>query len=273
MTTAVRAVAVCSLLLLAAVLAVASGHTAPAAEGRLAGLGIVLLHGKGGQPAGFIAPLAAALAGEGATVITPVMPWSGSEGRVAAYEMTYEQALDRIGGAVEELRQRGIARIVVGGHSLGGNAAIGYAARRGGGIVGVIALAAGHTPERMKRGEIVDGLATAKRLVSQGKGGIRVMLPDLNRGRVLTVTATPTAYVSYFDPAGPAVIPRNAAAMPALPLLWVVGRTDPLAALGRSYAYDKAPRHPKSLHLAIEAGHTDAPTLGREKIIAWLRTL
>ena len=39
-------------------------------------LGVVLLHGKGGSPAGYIRELAAALQGKGYLVSTPTMPWS-----------------------------------------------------------------------------------------------------------------------------------------------------------------------------------------------------
>jgi fermentation-respiration switch protein FrsA (DUF1100 family) len=69
------------------------------------------------------------------------------------------------------------------------------------------------------------------------------------------------------------VIPRNAAAMPAIPLLWVIGRSDPLAGAGRGYAFDKAAKHPKSKYVEVNASHFDTPTAARAEVIAWLKSL
>lgn len=259
---------------LAAVL-VAAGLTAIAvAQGSaLAGFGIVLLHGKGGQPGGLIESLAAALRAEGAMVVMPKMAWSGTGGVPDTYSASYEEALDEIGRAVAELRGKGAKRIVVAGHSLGANGAIGYAARSGSDLAGVIALAAGHTPERMKRPELVAGLATARQLVAAGKGTAPAMLPDLNLGKTFNVKVTPKTYLSYFDPDGPAVIPRNAAAMPAIPFLWVIGRKDPLASAGPGYAFNKAAKNPKSRYVEVNAGHKDSPDAAWVDVIAWLKSL
>jgi pimeloyl-ACP methyl ester carboxylesterase len=254
---------------------VTAGLTAMAVaqSGALAGLGIVLLHGKGGQPGGLIDSLAAALKAEGAIVIMPRMPWSGGGGRPETYSASYEQSLDEIGRAVAQLREKGAKRIVVAGHSLGANGAIGYAARNGSDLAAVIALAAGHTPERMKRPELIAGLASARQLVAAGKGSASVMLPDLNVGQTFNVKVTPKTYLSYFDPDGPAVIPRNAAAMPAIPFLWVIGRKDPLAAAGPGYAFNKAAKNPKSRYVEVNADHKDTPDAARAEVIAWLKAL
>ena len=56
------------------------------------------------------------------------MPWSFHR----RYAATYDQAMTEIDAAVAELKAKGARRIVVIGHSLGANAAIGYAARRRG---------------------------------------------------------------------------------------------------------------------------------------------
>jgi pimeloyl-ACP methyl ester carboxylesterase len=254
---------------------IAAGLTAVAvAQGNaLAGFGIVLLHGKGGTPGGLIDSLAAALRAEGAIVVAPRMPWSGNGGIPDTYSATYEQALDEIGRAVAQLKEKGAKRIVVAGHSLGANGAIGYAARSGSDLAGVIALAAGHTPERMKRPELVAGLASARQLVAGGKGSAPAMLPDLNLGKTFNVKVTPKTYLSYFDPDGPAVIPRNAAAMPAIPFLWVIGRKDPMAAGGPGYAFNKAAKNPKSRYLEVNADHKDTPDAARAEVIAWLKSL
>lgn len=242
--------------------------------GNLSGIGVVLLHGKGGSPGGPLSGLAAAIQGGGALVAMPAMPWQGSGGRPSGYLESYEQAMTRIGGAAQQLLSQGVKRIVVGGLSLGANAAIGYAARSGGTLSAVLALAPGHVPELAGfRQKVADGVSRARQLVASGQGNAPTMLPDLNQGAPFQVSATPSAYLSYFDPNGPAVMPRNAARMPAVPFLWVVGTGDSMYQRGEAYAYARAPRHPKSKYLVVNAGHIDTPNVAREQVVAWLRTL
>ena len=79
-----------------------AGVSSVAAQGNgLAGYGVVLMHGKGGQPGGPIASLAAALQSEGAVVIAPRMARSGSKGHPDKYDVTYEQSLSQIDRAIE----------------------------------------------------------------------------------------------------------------------------------------------------------------------------
>ena len=108
--------------------------------------------------------------------------------------------------------------------------------------------------------------------MSSGRGDSQTMLPDINGGITFQVSAKPSAYLSFFDPQGPAVIPRNVAAMPSIPLLWVVGRQDPHRR-PKSYAYDRAPPHPKSKYLIVNAGHRDTPDAARQEVIAWLKQI
>jgi dienelactone hydrolase len=239
----------------------------------LAGYGIVLMHGKGGQPGGPIAGLATALQSEGAVVVMPRMAWSGMKGRPEKYDVSYEQALLQVDRAIEQLAARGAKKIVVAGQSLGANAAIGFAARRGSRLAGVIALAPGHTPERIQRPAFHKAVADARQMIAAGNGGGMTTFPDFNQGQLFEVSASPSAYLSFFDPNGPAVIPRNAAAMPAIPLLWVIGRNDPLAQAGRGYAFDKAAKHSKSKYVEISADHFGTPEAARQEVILWLRSL
>ena len=247
---------------------------ARAQAANLSGMGVVLLHGKGGSPGGPLSSLAAGLQGSGAVVAMPAMPWQGSGGRPSGYMDSYDQAMARIDGAAQQLRSGGAKRIVVGGLSFGANAAIGYAARRGETLAAVMALAAGHVPEQAGfRKLVADGVSRAKQLVASGQGNTPIMLPDVNQGATFQVSARPSAYLSYFDPDGPAVMPSNAARMPALPFLWVVGTGDNMYQRGEGYAYARAPRHPKSKYLVVSAGHIDTPNVAREQVVAWLRTL
>ena len=108
-------------------------------------IGLVLMHGKGGTPAGPIAVLAESLSASGILVEAPLMSW----GRGRIYEMTYDDAMGEIDDAVERLKSRGAGRIFVGGHSLGANAVLGFAARHEE-LSGVIVLAFGHSPRGIK---------------------------------------------------------------------------------------------------------------------------
>lgn len=88
------------------------------------------MHGKLGSPLGQTglignrqpigARLAADLKGAGYLVATPEMCWSARRG----FDKTYPECLKEIDGAIAELKAHGASRFVVGGLSLGGNAAI-----------------------------------------------------------------------------------------------------------------------------------------------------
>jgi pimeloyl-ACP methyl ester carboxylesterase len=258
----------------AASLAALFGASAQAQERSLSDYGVILMHGKGGGPGGIIASLAEHLRAQGARVDMPRMGWAGARGRPTAYAIPYEQALQPIGGAIARMRAQGIRKIVLAGQSLGANAAIAWTVRHGAsGLAGVIALAPGHTPERFRRPEIQRARDEARALVAAGQGERRRLFPDVNVGQTFDVEATARAWLSYFEPEGPANIPRNCARMPAMPLLWVIGRQDILHALGSAYAFDRAPRHAKSRYIVVEADHMETPDRARGEVTAWLRTL
>jgi dienelactone hydrolase len=243
--------------------------TAWAQSPTLAGFGVVLLHGKGGTPTSMIEGLSETLKKEGALVEAPELPWS----RRRMYDATYDHAMAEIDLAVQKLKWAGATRIVIAGHSLGGNAAIGYAARRQD-LAAVIAMAPGHMPEAWAlRIRTKGAIAKAKQLVADGKGDVRMSFPDLAQGIPFQVQATPNVYLSMFDPEGPAVIPRNAAAMGEVPFLWVVGVGDPIFFHGRDYGFDPGAKHPKSKYLVIPGLHLTTPFQARQSIVEWLRSL
>jgi pimeloyl-ACP methyl ester carboxylesterase len=259
----VRLAAVAALMLLAAL---APGQ---AQNSSLKGYGVVLLHGKLFGPGAFVGDLIAALSAEGARVEIPEMPWSKSR----MYDASYEQAMREIDAAVARLKAQGAKKIVIAGHSMGANAAIGYAARRPG-LAAVMALSPGHLPETEELREYTrEAVARAKQLVAAGRGNEKMSFPDRAQGWPYAVEATPRIYLSLFDPHGPAVMPRNAAAMPALPFLWLVGKSDPIYPRGPGYAYARGAKHPKSRYLEVDAGHIGAPSAAREELVAWLKSL
>jgi pimeloyl-ACP methyl ester carboxylesterase len=235
----------------------------------LQGYGIVLMHGKLFWPGAFVGDLIAALSAEGAVVAVPEMPWS----RARMYDATYEQAIAEIAAAVVRLKAQGANKIVIAGHSMGANAAIGFAARHNG-LAAVMALSPGHLPETPEMREYTrTAVARAKALIAAGKGEEPARFPDSAQGWPYFVTATPRVYLSLFDPDGPAAIPKNAAAMPPVPFLWLVGTSDPIHARGPGYAYGPGAKHPNSRYLEVDAGHIGAPNAARNEIVAWLKSL
>lgn len=236
-------------------------------------MGVVLMHGKGGQPSRNIATLAQTLEAEGVKVVTPVMAWSGSRGQPFNYDKTYDMALREIDGAIAKLRARGATKFIVAGQSLGANAALAFAARKPGGISGVIMLAPGHTPERMRSADILSAQAEARQMVAAAKGSQRREFPDLNVGQSFMVTGTYAGWYSYFDPLGAANMPANAARLRAMPILYVVGRSDPLTRMGRAYIYKQAKPHPKSRYVEVNADHFDTPHHARSLVLDWLKSL
>jgi pimeloyl-ACP methyl ester carboxylesterase len=239
------------------------------AQATLGGYGVVLMHGKGGMPGGLVASTSASLQAAGAKVVMPEMPWSRSR----SYDVGYEQAMAEIDRAIAQLKGQGATKIVVAGQSFGANAAIGYAARRSG-LAAVVALAPGHVPERpgfAKR--LAPSLERARQMIAEGKGDVPGSFSDNNQGKLSDVRATAKVYLSYFDPNGPAPMPKNAGAMKGVPFLWVIGRDDQLHAAGPGYAFDRAPRHPKSKYLEVNARHENTPDVAKDQVIAWLKAL
>ena len=108
--------------LVAALLAFLCGHLAPAFAADKE-IGIVLLHGKWDRQPTKVEGLGRQLEAQGFQVATPTMPWSANR----EYDVSYPKALNEIAFAVKELRDKGAKHIVIGGLSIGGNAALAYA--------------------------------------------------------------------------------------------------------------------------------------------------
>jgi len=124
---------------------------------------------------------------------------------------------------------------------------------------------------------VSDAVARAKSLVADGKGNVPQSFPDMAQGIPLTTTATPIVYLSWFDPNGPAVIPKNAAAIGAtakpVPLLWVAGKLDPIDRRGPEYAFEAAAKNPKSKYIEVFAGHLTTPLVARQQVVDWINSL
>jgi pimeloyl-ACP methyl ester carboxylesterase len=241
-----------------------------AAAAQPSATGVVLMHGKWGTPDKGIQPVELELRGAGFLVVSQEMPWSDRR----AYDASFDEAMAQIDGEVAKLKAQGARKIVVGGQSFGANMALAYAARHPD-VNGVMALAPGHSPERFANNpRMVESLGKAKSLLAAGKGGSFANFNDVNQGRTREVSAKPAVYLSYFDPAGPAVMPNNAAMLsPNMPLLVVVGTRDPIYSAGTSYIFDRAPRNPYSAFRNVEADHFGTPAAARRIVVEWVKGL
>lgn len=215
--------------------------------------GVVVLPGKEGK-AVQMAPVSSALTAAGAAVVTPTVSW----GKQLA---TYSETLDEVAKHVASLRSKGAKRIAIVGQSLGANIALGYGAQRGD-VQAIIAMAPGHFPERFiaKSGE---SLARAQQAVAAGRGKEIGSYFDTNQGQEFETRTTAEAYVSFFDPAGPAIISRNAAALKVSSLLWIIGTNDALAKAAAS----------GGKIVTVPGGHGDTPKNGAKDVVAWLQSL
>ena len=138
----------------------------------------------------------------------------------------------------------------------------------------IVVVAGGGDPSQIYNSskDVQASVAEAKSMVAAGKGDQQNKFADLNVGRTSTLRTTANIYLSFFDPEGPALMPRNAAGLKDAPLLWVYGRNDPLKDTNSpGYAFDKAPEHALKAYVTIDAGHLDAPLKGRKVVEAWLR--
>jgi pimeloyl-ACP methyl ester carboxylesterase len=248
-------------------LALLLAAAAPLQAASLQGMGVVFLHGKGMWPGAFDGGIPGALEAEGAQVVSPEMPWSFAR----MYGATFEQAMTEIDTAVTGLKGKGATRIVVIGHSLGANAAIGYAARRSV-VAAVVAIAPGHLPETAEmRARTREALTEARQMYAAGEQA-RHTWPDMIQGIPTFASATPAVYLSMFDPDGPAVIPKNTVSL-RVPFLWVVGNSDPIHERGRDYAFARGARNPASRYLEVSAGHLTTSLAARSRVVEWLKAL
>lgn len=234
--------------------------------------GVVVMHGKWGHPGdpnttgGFAATLQRA----GFLVDQPEMPWSGAR----LYDRTFDQAMDEIDAAVERLRAAGAKKIVVAGHSLGGSAALRYAAL-GRPVDAVILIAPAPLPEgSFYRQHLAGDIARAHEMVASGHGQDSAQFVDLNAGdRSRSVRFKAAVYLSYDAPDGPAAMTVNAQHLGPAPVLWIAPRFDPMTQANDKLLWPKVPVSTPKTRIEVVADHMGAPGAGRNVAVDWLRQL
>ncbi len=244
-------------------------------------LGVVLLHGMLGVPLGSAplrhqppigARLVASLQSAGYLVATPEMPWSHDRG----FDRPFEESFGEIDAAVAGLKAEGATGIVVGGLSLGGNAAIAYAAIHPE-LLGVIGLApAGDASRQTRLSAVRESVGKALRLASGGKGDERTDFGVTNTGwsgrYSVTLSTTPAIFLSFYGPDSQAKIAQNAARL-AVPLLWVAGTLDPTQRGGPGWAFDQAPANPLNRYVTVNSSHLGTPDAAVDAVLSWLKAV
>ena len=240
-------------------------------------VGIVLMHGLAGVPLGApgwhagSAGLIGGLRKAGFLVDTPEMCWSAKR----IYDRAYTECFADIDASIARLRAQGATAIVLGGLSMGGNAAFGYAATHPG-LAGVIAMAPAHDAATLGYNPRIEaGLTTAHDAIDAGKGDVQQSFPDSDSSRrggpQFTVRATARAYVSFLDPAGPGNIETNLPQV-TVPVIWVAGKENPTQS-NSAANFARLPANPQSAFVSVDSNHLETPDAGAGAIVKWVRAL
>jgi pimeloyl-ACP methyl ester carboxylesterase len=232
-------------------------------------IGIVIMHGKGGKPTGYVANLARTLEEKGYLVANLDMPWSGRRN----YDVTVERGEQEVETAVVDLRGKGAKKVFVAGHSQGGAFALHVASKPF--ADGIIAMApGGDVSNRLFQENLGASVSRARQLVADGKGNEPARLEDYEGTRgTYAIVAIPAAYVTWFDRDGAMNMGRAArAANPRVPILWIVGRRErPGLRKVNIEMYPRLPDNPLTRLYEPDADHTGTPTASTDEIVRWTK--
>lgn len=261
----IQTMRMCITLALALILAGISHSSA--AQTPSPGIGIVIMHGKGGSPTGYVSTMASSLEEKGYLVANLEMPWSGRR----AYDVSVSVAEKEVEAALRMLRSNGAKKLFVAGHSQGGLFVLYFGGRHE--VDGVIAIAPGgdvnNSTFREKLGASVE---LARKFIAEGKGNEKTKFYDYEGTKGITaVTTTPAAYLSWFDPDGAmnqtmAVKTIN----PRVPVLYI-GPTGDYPGLRKvkQSMFNALPNNPLTKLYEPDSSHLDAPSASRDEIVRW----
>jgi pimeloyl-ACP methyl ester carboxylesterase len=231
-------------------------------------IGVVVMHGKGGSPAGHVAFLAAALERQGYLVANLEMPWSERR----SYDVSVADAATEVESALARLRSSGAARVFVAGHSQGGLFALYFGGQHP--VDGIIAIApGGNVASPSYRERLGQSIAEARQLVADGKGNVAARFFDFEGSKgTYPITCTAANYLSWFDPEGAmneSLAVRNM--NPQVPVLFIGPKNDypPLIKVKASM-FAALPHPPLTTLYEPDSGHLDAPTAAVEEIERWI---
>jgi pimeloyl-ACP methyl ester carboxylesterase len=232
-------------------------------------IGIVIMHGKGGAPTGYVAELARALEGKGFLVANLEMPWSGKRN----YDVTVERGEQEVEAALAGLRAKGAKKVFVSGHSQGGAFTLHLAGKLP--ADGFIAIApGGNVANRVFQENVGGSVIRARQLVAEGKGNEPARLQDYEGARgTYPIVAIPAAYVTWFDTEGAMNMDRAArAAKPQAPILWIVGQGErPPLRKANIPLYNTLPSNPLTKLYEPNSDHVGTPSASVDEIVRWTR--
>ena len=254
------------------VLKTSSGYQTDAivyrADQKIRNIGIVVLHGKSGQPnTPFLMPLHKELTKAGFDVVAPVMPWSKLK-----REGTLRDAIEITNAAVKYISE-GSKNVIIVGHSMGGTVALIYGAKAiQDNVIGLVPIAPGHMPQISRRLRNVTELSVekARDMAAQGKSQDKSVFEDLSRGVESAFESTAEYYLSFYDPDHfPDV--RQLLSKINVPVIWIAGTDDRLTHV---YSYktlfQALPDNANSKYVIIEGDHKSVVTYSGDIIIKWL---
>jgi pimeloyl-ACP methyl ester carboxylesterase len=227
-----------------------------AAPADAAGIGIVLLHLRGGWPGEFenIAPK---LEAAGYPTIAPEACWSVHR----IYAGTVDECQGDIDVAISGLKGRGMDRIVIAGHDMGGLDAIYYAGTHPG-LAGLIVWG----PRVNIRFNGDDDLVTALAMVKAGNGDKK---GNFNNGRMY---ATANALLSFEGPASPFADPDALIRKVSVPLFWMAANDD-TGTRDPSRSFNLAQKTPLNTIVWSKTDQYSMIDVSIGEVIAWLDKL
>lgn len=232
-------------------------------------IGVVVMHGKGGNPEKFVGDLARGLQAKGMLVANIEMPWSGRRD----YDVDVPHAEMEIDNAVAQLKQQGAEKVFVAGHSQGGAFATYYATRHA--IAGLIAITpGGSSASQIAIDKLGDKVALARQMVDAGKGNETGSFADFEGSRgVYVITTSAASYLSWFDPSGAMNLNQSVSQLKAsVPVLWIVAQNDyPQLRKSNIPLYDTLPANPLNELYQPDTDHKGAPTTSLGKIASWIQ--
>lgn len=251
-------------LILSALALAAVGQTVLA---QTPAIGVVVMHGKGGSPTKWVAPLAAGLERKGYLVANLEMPWSGRR----EYDVDAATADKEVDAALDALRAKGAKKVFVAGHSQGGVFVLHYGSTHP--VDGIIAIApGGNVGNRVYASEVGASVERARKLVAEGKGSEKEAFEDFegSRGK-FRVTVSAAAYLSWFDPDGAMNQVKSSKAIPPqVPVLFIAPTRDyPGLQRVKSMMFGALPANPRTRLAEPSASHLEAPAASIEEIARW----
>jgi pimeloyl-ACP methyl ester carboxylesterase len=234
-------------------------------------IGIVIMHGKGGSPTGFVAELASALESKGYLVANLEMPWSGKR----QYDVSVFAAEQEVEAALSQLRAKGVKKLFVAGHSQGGLFALHFGNTHL--VDGVVTIApGGNVGSELFKEKLGSTVSLARTLIAEGKGDAKTSLSDYeNTKGTFPVISPPSAYLSWFDPDGAmnqtkAVQNFNS----AIPVLYIAPTNDyPALRRNKQEMFDALPKNPRSKLYEPGATHIQAPSASVNEIVEWTKAV